>query len=212
MPPLRSSLAATFLALAALAACAAAPGSSVPPPQDGARARAVFAMGCFWCAETAFEGQPGVVSVVSGYTGGTLAEPTYHDVGTGRTGHAEAIEVVFDPTVTSFPALLERFWHNVDPTDGEGQFCDRGSQYRSAIFPTDEQQRTEAEASLAALAASVRLPGPIATRIEPAAPFFPAEAYHQDFHRKNPVRYRSYRFGCGRDARLKELWGDLAGR
>ena len=166
---------------------------------------AVFAAGCFWCAETAFEGLDGVASVVSGFAGGTVPNPTYEQVTRTRTGHYEVVEVVYDPDVVSYAELLRVFWRNVDPLDGGGQFCDRGESYRSAIFAT-AAQRPEAEATKRAVAE--RFDRPIQTAILPAAPFYPAEDYHQDFWLKDPDRYYSYRRGCRRDARLEQLWGD----
>ena len=175
------------------------------------RAAAIFAGGCFWCEETAFEGLPGVLSVTSGYTGGTRVNPTYEEVSSGGTGHAESVEVAYDPAVISYEKLLEVFWHNVDPLQANGQFCDHGEQYRSAIFYKGEAQKRAAEASKARLEQDPRFKGKIATQIVPASTFYPAEDYHQDFYKKNPVRYRTYREGCGRDARLKALWGESAG-
>jgi peptide-methionine (S)-S-oxide reductase len=179
------------------------------PP--GERATAIFAGGCFWCEETAFEGLPGVLSVTSGYTGGQKKNPTYEEVSSGGTGHAESVEVVFDPAKTSYERLLEVFWHNVDPFQKDGQFCDHGTQYRSAIFYRDEAQRKAAEESKRKLEEQPRFKGKIVTQIVVASTFYPAEEYHQDFYKKNPVRYHSYREGCGRDARLKEIWGEAAG-
>ena len=178
---------------------------------NGPTATATFAGGCFWCEETAFEGLPGVISVTSGYTGGQKKNPTYEEVSSGSTGHAESVQVLFDPAKISYAKLLEIFWHNVDPLDPGGQFCDRGTQYRSAIFYADEGQRREAEASKHALEKEARFQGRIATQLVPASTFYPAEEYHQQFYRKNPVRYKQYRQGCGRDARLKQLWGEPAG-
>ena len=175
------------------------------------RATAVFAGGCFWCEETAFEGVPGVLAVTSGYTGGHLANPTYEQVSAGGTGHAESVEVAYDPRKISYEKLLDIFWHNVDPLQRDAQFCDHGTQYRSAIFYRDESQRAAAEASKAKLEEEARFKGKIVTEIVPASTFYRAEEYHQDFYRKNPVRYYSYRAGCGRDARLKALWGAAAG-
>ena len=173
--------------------------------------KAIFAGGCFWCEETAFEGVPGVVSVTSGFTGGQKKNPTYDEVSSGSTGHAESVEVVFDPAKISYEKLLEIFWHNVDPFDGGGQFCDRGTQYRSAIFYSDETQRQAAEESKRKLEEQPQFKGKIATQTVPASTFYPAEEYHQDFYKKNPVRYKQYRLGCGRDARLKQIWGEAAG-
>lgn len=169
------------------------------------KAVATFAGGCFWCEESAYEGVKGVVSVTSGYTGGVAKNPTYEEVSSGSTGHRESVEVVYDPRVVSYQQLLDIFWHNVDPFDNSGQFCDHGSQYRGAIFVHDAQQRAAAEASKAAVVK--RFGKPVVTDILPAAQFWPAEDYHQDYYKKNPVRYRIYRFNCGRDERLKEIWG-----
>jgi peptide-methionine (S)-S-oxide reductase len=183
--------------------------SQAAPP--GGHATAIFAGGCFWCEETAFEGLPGVLSVTSGYTGGQKKNPTYEEVSSGGTGHAESVEVVFDPAKTSYERLLEVFWHNVDPFQKDGQFCDHGTQYRSAIFYRDEAQRKAAEESKRRLEEEPRFKGKIVTQIVAASTFYPAEDYHQDFYKKNPARYHSYREGCGRDARLKEIWGEAAG-
>ena len=172
---------------------------------------ATFAGGCFWCVEAVFDGLPGVVSVVSGYTGGRKKNPTYEDVSAGGTGHAESVRVVYDPSRVSYGRLLELFWHNVDPTVKDAQFCDHGDQYRSAIFYHNEAQRRLALVSKGRLEKTKPFKGPIVTEIVPAAEFYPAEEYHQGYHRKNPIRYRFYRTSCGRDARLRELWGDLAG-
>ena len=175
------------------------------------RATAIFAGGCFWCEETAFEEVPGVVAVISGYTGGHVANPTYEQVSAGVTGHAESVQVVYDPDKISYEKLLDIFWHNVDPLQANAQFCDHGNQYRSAIFYRDPPQQKAAEASKAKLEEEPRFKGKIVTEIVPATTFYRAEEYHQDFYKKNPVRYYSYRTGCGRDARLKELWGAAAG-
>ncbi|HZS38138.1 MAG TPA: peptide-methionine (S)-S-oxide reductase MsrA [Polyangia bacterium] len=172
------------------------------------RGEAIFAGGCFWCEETAFEGVPGVSAVISGYTGGTRKNPTYEEVSSGSTGHAESVHVIFDPAKISYAKLLEIFWHSVDPVSAGGQFCDRGNQYRSVIFYLDESQKKAAEESKAIV--EKQLKQPIATEITKAGEFYPAEEYHQDFFKKNPVRYSSYRLGCGRDRRLREIWGDKA--
>jgi len=193
--------------------------AAAPAPAKGAvtrsapakTERAVFAMGCFWCAEATFEGRTGVLSVVSGYSGGDERNPTYEEVSAGRTHHRESIEVTFDPAKTSYAQILTVFWHNVDPTQGNGQFCDHGAQYRAAIFPVDEIQRREAEASKQKLIASKRFAQPIVTDLLPFKSFWPAEEYHQDYYKKNPVSYHSYRLGCGRDRRLEELWGAAPG-
>jgi peptide-methionine (S)-S-oxide reductase len=177
----------------------------------GERATAIFAGGCFWCEETAFEGLEGVLSVTSGYTGGQTKNPTYEQVSAGWTGHAESVEVLYDPAKISYERLLEVFWHNVDPLQRDGQFCDHGTQYRSAIFYRDESQRKAAEESKRKLEEQPRFSGKIATQIVPASIFYPAEEYHQQFYKKSPLRYHTYRLGCGRDARLRELWGEGAG-
>lgn len=169
--------------------------------------RATFAGGCFWCMEPPFENLPGVVSVTSGYTGGQKADPTYEEVCSGATGHAEAVEILFDPAKIGYEKLLEVFWRNIDPTTPNRQFSDVGSQYRTAIFFHSEEQRRLAEESKKALEESGRVPTPVVTEIVPASTFYPAEEYHQRYHEKNPIRYKLYRAGCGRDRRLKELWG-----
>lgn len=168
---------------------------------------AVFAGGCFWCTEADFDKLPGVLATTSGYIGGAIENPTYEEVSSGRSGHIEAVQVRFDPRQTSYAKLLEAFWPTIDPVNGNGQFCDNGPQYRSAIFYLDAEQQRLAEASKTALAASGRLQQPIATIIQAATTFYAAEDYHQDYHTKNPLRYSYYRHGCGRDQRLQELWG-----
>jgi peptide-methionine (S)-S-oxide reductase len=182
----------------------AAEGAAASPAKTET---ATFAGGCFWCEEAAFDAVPGVISVTSGYTGGTKKDPSYEEVSSGTTGHAESVEVVFDPAKVSYRQLLDVFWKNVDPVDPRGQFCDKGTQYRSAIFYHDEDQHQLAEQSKKALEESKRLPGPIVTQIVPATTFYRAEEYHQHYHEKNPIRYKFYRHGCGRDARLEQLWG-----
>ncbi len=168
---------------------------------------ATFAGGCFWCMEHPFEKLDGVVEVVSGYTGGHVENPTYRQVSAGGTGHAEAVRITYDPAVIGYGKLLEVFWRNIDPTDAGGQFVDRGDQYRSAIFYHDEEQKRLAERSKAQMAASGRFDGPIVTEIVPASTFYPAEEYHQDYYRKNPLRYYFYRSGSGRDEYLEKTWG-----
>ena len=182
-----------------------------PAQAEPALKTATFAGGCFWCMEGPFDKLDGVVSTTSGYTGGQKKNPTYEEVSAGGTGHAESVRVVYDPAKVTFERLLEVFWHNIDPLARDRQFCDTGNQYRSAIFYHDEGQRRAAEASKAALDAPGKLKGPIATQIVPAGEFWPAEDYHQSYYKKNPIRYRYYRGGCGRDARLQEVWGDEAG-
>ena len=196
-----------WLALVAGIGAASAAQAPVPPGY----AVATFAGGCFWCMEGPFDVLPGVVSTTSGYTGGTKANPTYEEVSSGATGHAESVQVVYDPKKVTYEKLLDVFWHNIDPTTRDRQFCDSGTQYRSAIFYHDAAQRQAAEASKAALDKSRPFRQPIVTQIVMAGAFYPAEDYHQDYYKKNPVRYQLYRSGCGRDARLKELWGDKAG-
>ena len=171
---------------------------------------ATFAGGCFWCTEADFDKVEGVISTTSGYIGGKTANPTYDSVSAGMTGHAEAVQVVFDPSKVTYSKLLEHFWRTIDPTTKDRQFCDSGSQYRTAIFTHDEQQRALAEASKKALSSNKPFREPIVTEIVNATQFYPAEEYHQDYHTKNPVRYKFYRTNCGRDARLKQLWGSQA--
>jgi peptide-methionine (S)-S-oxide reductase len=197
---LLAGLAALLLAGSALAQAPAAPATQ-------GHARAIFAGGCFWCMEPPYDALPGVISTTSGYIGGQKRKPTYEEVSAGGTGHAEAVEVVYDPRQVSYEKLLEVFWRNIDPTVKNRQFCDAGSQYRSAIFYLDQEQKRLAEASKAALMKSKPFRGDVVTEVVPAGEFWPAEEYHQDYYRKNPVRYKFYRNGCGRDARLQELWG-----
>ena len=170
--------------------------------------KAVFAGGCFWCVESDFDKVPGVVSTVSGYTGGKTKDPTYRQVTAGGTGHYEVVEITYDPGKVSYEMLLAAFWRSVDPTDGGGQFCDRGQSYETAVFVADDKERTLAEASKKA--AQELLDKPIVTPILAAAPFYEAEDYHQDYYKNNPLRYRYYRFSCGRDRTVKDLWGEHA--
>lgn len=169
--------------------------------------KAVFAGGCFWCMEHPFDELVGVVSVVSGYTGGHKNNPTYEEVSSGTTGHAESVEITYDPSKISYAKLLDVFWHNIDPTVKDRQFCDVGTQYRSAIFYTSEEQQRLAENSKRELEQSKRFKGSIYTQIVPATAFYPAEEYHQQYYKKNPIRYKLYRYNCGRDQRLHDLWG-----
>lgn len=185
----------------------AAAMTTIPLAATAATETAIFAGGCFWCMEGPFEKLPGVKSVVSGYTGGHTENPTYEQTSDGTTGHTEAVEVVFDPQQVSYEKLLQVFWRNIDPLVKNRQFCDQGSQYRAGVFYRGEEQKKLAIASRDALTASKRLPGPILTEITAAGRFYPAEDYHQDYYKKNPLRYAYYRRGCGRDARLEELWG-----
>ena len=197
------------LTAAALAAASLAPPPAYAATDDGL-AVATFAGGCFWCVESDFDAVPGVVKTVSGYTGGTLDNPTYRQVTAGGTGHREAVQIHYDPERVSYERLLHVFWRSVDPTDAGGQFCDRGVSYRTAIFTADEEQRRLAEQSKDALQRSGALKQDVVTPIEPLKTFYPAEGYHQDYYTKNPLRYQFYRFSCGRDARVRDLWGDQA--
>lgn len=172
---------------------------------------ATFAGGCFWCMEPPFDKLDGVLETTSGYTGGYVEDPTYNEVSRGRTGHTEAVQVTYDPSVVSYEALLDVFWHNIDPTVKDRQFCDVGNQYRTAIFYHSDAQRRAAEASLAALERDRPFDAAIVTEIAPLDTFYPAEQYHQDYYRKNPAKYKFYRFSCGRDRRLEELWGSDRG-
>jgi peptide-methionine (S)-S-oxide reductase len=201
----RTSLAA---AVAALALAPAAFGGGTGGAHAQELKTATFAGGCFWCVEADFDHVPGVVETVSGYTGGTVADPSYEQVSAGGTGHREAVRIAYDPGRVSYEALLTAFWHSVDPTDAGGQFCDRGESYQTAIFVHDEEQRRAAEASKAA--AQEALGATIVTPIEEAGPFYPAEDYHQGYYEKNPLRYRYYRWSCGRDARIEQVWGERA--
>jgi peptide methionine sulfoxide reductase msrA/msrB len=175
-------------------------------PQDAKEA--YFAGGCFWCTEADFEKADGVIEAISGYTGGHVANPTYKQVSKGGTGHVEAVKVIYDPAKISYEELLQVFWMHIDPTDPGGQFVDRGSQYRSVIFYANEQQLRLAEAAKKRLAASGAFEKPIVTEILPLGPFYPAELYHQDYYKRNPIRYRWYRYGSGRDQFLERVWGD----
>jgi len=171
-----------------------------------AEAKAIFAGGCFWCTEADFEKLPGVISAESGYTAGKKPNPTYEEVSAGTTGHTEAVRVTYDPAKVTYPQLVEYFWRTIDPTVKDRQFCDAGSQYRSGIYWQKEEERKVAEASRDALVASKKFKE-IHTEIAAASVFYPAEEYHQDYYKKNPIRYNYYRSGCGRDARLEQLWG-----
>ncbi len=168
---------------------------------------ATFAGGCFWCMEPPFDKLDGVVSTTSGYIGGQKADPTYEEVSAGTTGHTEAVQIEYDPTLISYEELLGVFWKNIDPTTADRQFCDTGSQYRPGIFYHGDEQKNAAEQSLSALQQTKPFAEPIVTEITPASTFYPAEEYHQDYYQKNPLRYKYYRFACGRDKRLEMLWG-----
>lgn len=175
------------------------------PASEQRLAKAVFAGGCFWCMEPPFDALPGVTATVSGYTGGTRTNPTYQEVSTGNTGHIEAVEVTYDPAKVSYQQLLETYWRNVDPLDAGGQFCDRGEPYRTAVFYHDAEQKRLADISKTRI--EQRLGRAVVTPVRPAATFYPAEDYHQDYYQRNPLRYKYYRYRCGRDARLEQLWG-----
>ena len=180
------------------------------PTAAAATARAVFAGGCFWCVEADFDKVGGVLSTTSGYTGGNVPNPTYEQVSGKHTGHAEAVEIVFDPKKVTYEQLVEHFWRTIDPTTKDRQFCDAGSPYRTAIYAQDAAQLKVAQASKVALEKAKPFKEPVVTEIVMGGPFYPAEEYHQDYYKKNPVRYNYYRLSCGRDARLKELWGSQA--
>jgi len=190
------------------AVCAVIVACSLGSAQAQALETATFAGGCFWCVESDFDAVPGVVETVSGYTGGSLPNPSYKQVSAGGTGHREAVQIRYDAGVVSYAQLLTAYWHSVDPTDAGGQFCDRGESYTTAIFVQDDAQRAEAERSKQAV--EEELGHTVVTTIEAATPFFPAEAYHQDYYQKNPVRYGFYRWNCGRNQRIEQLWGDRA--
>jgi peptide-methionine (S)-S-oxide reductase len=180
------------------------------PVPSGSQRVAIFAGGCFWSMQKAFDGVPGVVSTTAGFAGGTKASPSYEQVSDGGTGHAESVQLIYDPAKISYERLLDIYWHHIDPLTVNVAFCDHGAQYRSIIFYNDAEQQRLAEASKRALDQSHRFSSPIVTAIQPATPFYPAEEYHQQFYKKNPARYEAYRIGCGRDQRIRELWGDLA--
>lgn len=194
------------LAFSALVGTASA---GMAAPDD--RATAIFAGGCFWCMEPPFDKTNGVIATISGYIGGTLDHPTYEQVSAGGTGHAEAVKIVYDPSKVSYSELLHIFWRNVDPLRKDAQFCDTGHQYRSAIFYLDDEQKKLAKESKEELEKSGRFSQPVVTEIAKAGPFYPAEKYHQDYYVKNPNRYTFYRWSCGRDARLEQIWGSEAG-
>lgn len=196
----------TQFTVAAVLACMLSGAMAADAVNPQATASAILAGGCFWCTEADFEKLPGVISAESGYTAGKTANPSYQEVSSGATGHTEAVRIVYDPARVSYPQLLDHFWRNVDPTVKDRQFCDHGSQYRSGIYYLDDKQRAAAEASRDALLKSGRFKQ-IHTEIVAASTFYPAEEYHQDYYKKNPVRYQYYRRGCGRDARLEQLWG-----
>jgi peptide-methionine (S)-S-oxide reductase len=198
-----------FLSLLAIAACGSGPRDTRPAPlptPTAGQAAAVFAGGCFWCVESDFDKAPGVISTTSGFAGGKTQNPTYAQVASHTTDQIEAVYVVYDTSKTSYEALLDYFWHHIDPTDAGGQFCDRGETYRPAVLYLDETQHKAADASMAALEAKKVLPGPVVAEVSPAIRFWPAEEYHQDFHEKESAHYLMYRTGCGRDAKVRQIW------
>jgi peptide-methionine (S)-S-oxide reductase len=196
------ALAAVIVVVAMVRSSSGGPAPAAPPASGGL-AKATFAGGCFWSMELPWKSLKGVVSVTAGYTGGSKASPTYEEVSAGGTGHLESVEVTYDPKQIGYPQLLDVFWHNIDPTNRDGQFCDYGSQYRTAIFVHDPEQQRLAAASKGELSKRMK----IFTEIRPAVAFFPAEEYHQNYPAKNPIRYKLYRMNCGRDRRLEQLWG-----
>lgn len=204
----RVAMMSGLLVLLATATAAAQPASASAPAvraNTPATAVAIFAGGCFWCMEPPFDKLPGVISTTSGYTGGRIANPTYEQVSAGGTGHAESVQVKYDPRKVSYATLLDTYWHQIDPVAVDRQFCDSGTQYRSAIFTSDpEQARLAADSKRQQQA---RFKQPIATEVVVATRFYPAETYHQDYYKKNPLRYKFYRYNCGRDQRLQEVWG-----
>ncbi len=191
-----------FIALLALAFAALTTPIAAQTPQT---ASVILAGGCFWCMEPPYDKTDGVISTISGYSGGKTANPTYEQVSAGSTGHIEVVKVEYDPAKVSYEKLLDIFWRNIDPFDADGQFCDKGSQYRSAIFFGNEKEKELAEASKKQIAE--KLGQAVVTDILPASEFYPAEDYHQDYYEKNPLKYKFYRYGCGRDARLETVWG-----
>ncbi len=206
------------IVFSALVAGAASPGVSAATSQNESASGSVtlevatFAGGCFWCVESDFDGVPGVVRTVSGYTGGHVENPTYKQVSSDTTGHREAVQIFYDPGRIAYADLLEIFWRTVDPTDAGGQFCDRGTSYTTAIFANSDAQEKLAQASRSMLEKSAILDRPVVTTIERAGVFYPAEGYHQDYYRMNSLRYKFYRYSCGRDDRVNDLWGEQAFR
>jgi peptide-methionine (S)-S-oxide reductase len=197
----------TFIAVGLLAYATLAVWPSSGALGAATPAKAYFAGGCFWCMEEAFEKVDGVLAVVSGYMGGTVANPTYEEVSAGRTGHAESVEVIYDPTKVTYQKLLDAFWRNIDPVTPNAQFCDHGTQYRAVVFYSTDEEKRLAEESKRSLEESKRFPQPIVTQLAQASTFYQAEDYHQDYYKKNPLRYKYYKFSCGRAQRLEALWG-----
>jgi peptide-methionine (S)-S-oxide reductase len=197
----------TFLAISLLTGATFVLWPSTGLVKASTQAKAYFAGGCFWCMEEAFEKVDGVTAVVSGYMGGTVANPTYEQVSDGHTGHAESIEVTYDPTKITYQKLLDAFWRNVDPVTPNAQFCDHGTQYRAVVFYSTDEEKRLSEESKNKIEQSKRLPAPIVTQLVQASTFYPAEDYHQDYYKKNPLRYKYYKYSCGRAKRLETLWG-----
>ena len=204
---MRRQITRSVLAVAVLLIGAWSVPSTGLAAADATSGKAYFAGGCFWCMEEVFEKVEGVLSATSGYMGGTVSNPTYEEVSAGRTGHTESVEVVYDPAKVSYQKLLDAFWRNVDPITPNAQFCDHGNQYRSAIFFQTEDEKRAADSSKQTIEQSRRFKEPIVTQIVMAPQFYPAEEYHQDFYKKNPIRYKLYKYNCGRAQRLEELWG-----
>ncbi|MCL4315396.1 MAG: peptide-methionine (S)-S-oxide reductase MsrA [Gammaproteobacteria bacterium] len=209
---LRKSLIALVAGIALPGVILAQPDATGTAAPSNSHETALFAGGCFWCVESDFDKIPGVIETVSGYTGGHKLNPTYEEVSAGGTGHAEAVQVVYDPAKVSYKELVDKFWRTIDPTTPDRQFCDSGSQYRTAIFYANPQQKIIAEQSKMALEKTKPFKAPLVTEIMQATTFYAAEEYHQNFYKKNPVRYNYYRFSCGRDQRLEQLWGKEQGR
>ena len=208
---IRSLVGSLLLGLTTLASLGVSPVRAADATPASARATATFAGGCFWCMQPPFEHLDGVLKTTVGYTGGHTPNPSYQEVSAGETGHTESIQIEYDPAKISYNKLLDVFWHNVDPLTPNAQFCDHGDEYRTAIFYHDETQRRLAQESKQHLEQTQHFDRPIVTQIVPATDFYPAEDYHQMYRAKNPVRYKYYRWNCGRDQRLKEVWGDAAG-
>jgi peptide-methionine (S)-S-oxide reductase len=204
---MRRKVAPSVIAVAVLLIGAWSVPSTGLAAADATSGKAYFAGGCFWCMEEVFEKVEGVLSATSGYMGGTVSNPTYEEVSAGRSGHAESVEVVYDPAKVSYQKLLDAFWRNVDPITANAQFCDHGNQYRSAIFFRTDEEKRASDSSKQVIEQSRRFKEPIATQIVMAPQFYPAEEYHQDFYKKNPIRYKLYKYNCGRAQRLEELWG-----
>lgn len=204
-------LAAPMLLISCSSGASAEGETPLTPEVEARLAKATFAGGCFWCMEPPYDELEGVISTTSGYAGGPEKDPTYRQVAMGRTGHTEVVQVVYDPERVSYEKLLEVFWHNIDPTVEDRQFCDSGTQYRTGIFYHDDEQKQLAEASKQALIDAKTVERVVTEVTALGETFYPAEDYHQDYYLKNPVRYKTYRVGCGRDRRLKALWGDAAG-